>query len=263
MPSPRTVASTALGLHLCSILCAAAVPVPTLESARAAFLTRPHSDPLRPSVATAGRDRVGMADRTIPPAAAAATDDGAKRAVDFFALTRALKTTRRTGWVMSGVREAESIADHMYRMSLMAMVASFSGAALDTDRCIKLALIHDLAEARVGDITPHCGVSDGDKHAMELEAMERVRELLGPALGGDEMRALWKEYEEGATEEARLLKDLDKIEMIMQAQEYEAEGNHEKSLDQFFSSTEGKWRTEIGKAWAKEIVSRRKKPDQS
>ena len=45
--------------------------------------------------------------------------------------------------------------------------------------------------------------------------------------------------------------------MILQAQEYEAEGSHEQSLDQFFTSTEGKWRTEIGREWAKEIVGRR------
>lgn len=77
-------------------------------------------------------------------------------------------------------------------------------------------------------------------------------------MGGDEILNLWKEYEANVTEEAKLLKDLDKLEMILQAQEYEAEGSHEQSLDQFFNSTEGKWRTEIGKAWAAEIVSRRR-----
>lgn len=191
--------------------------------------------------------------------AAAAAADAASRAIDFLTLTRALKTTKRTGWVMRGVHRPESIADHMYRMSLMSLVASHGDGAVDTDRCVKLALVHDLAEARVGDITPHCGVSDGEKHRREEEAMEQLSALLGPAMGGDEMLGLWREYEEGATEEARLLKDLDKIEMILQAQEYEAEGSHEESLDQFFTSTEGKWRTATGKAWAKEIVSRRRK----
>ena len=52
--------------------------------------------------------------------------------------------------------EPESIADHMYRMSLMAMISSFSNGKIDTNRCIQLALIHDLAEAQVGDITPYC-----------------------------------------------------------------------------------------------------------
>lgn len=193
----------------------------------------------------------------------AATDESAKRAVDFLTLTRSLKTTKRTGWVMCGVQNPESIADHMYRMSLMAMIASFSNGRLDCSRCIKLALIHDLAEAKVGDITPHCGVSDEDKHRMELNTMESISRMLGQSMGGDEMLELWKEYEGGTTEEARLLKDLDKIEMILQAQEYEADKSSEKSLDQFFTSTEGKWRTEIGKAWAKEIVSRRKVDNQA
>ena len=151
---------------------------------------------------------------------------------------------------MSGVTNPESIADHMYRMSLMAMIASFSNTLLDTNRCIKLALIHDLAEAKVGDITPHCGVSDEDKYKLELGTMEQIQSMLGPLLGGDEIIELWKEYEEGTTTEAKLLKDLDKIEMILQAQEYEAEGSAEKSLEQFFTSTEGKWRTAIGRAWA-------------
>ena len=57
---------------------------------------------------------------------------------------------------MRKVDEPESIADHMYRMSLMAMVSSFSNGKIDTNRCIQLALIHDLAEAQVGDITPYC-----------------------------------------------------------------------------------------------------------
>ena len=187
------------------------------------------------------------------------SSSSSRAAIDFLTLTRSLKTTKRTGWVMSGVQNPESIADHMYRMSLMAMIASFSNESLDTNRCIKLALIHDLAEAKVGDITPHCGVSDEDKYKLELGTMEQIQTMLGPLMGGDEILELWKEYEAGTTIEAKLLKDLDKIEMILQAQEYEAEGNSEKSLDQFFTSTEGKWRTEIGKAWAEEIVSRRKK----
>jgi len=200
---------------------------------------------------------------TTDSSAAASASETASRAIDFFTLTRNLKTTKRTGWVMSGVKDPESISDHMYRMTLMTYVASFSSRELDTNKCIKLAMIHDLAEAKVGDITPHCGVSEQDKYNMELKTMKSMKEMLGSALGGEEMLELWTEYEEGVTEEARLLKDLDKIEMILQAQEYEAEGSSEKNLNQFFSSTEGKWRTEIGKAWAKEIVSRRNLGDNS
>jgi len=120
-------------------------------------------------------------------------------------------------------------------------------------------MVHDLAESIVGDITPHCGVSDADKHARELAAMEKIRDVLGSGSGGDEMLELWKEYEAGETPESKLVKDLDKIEMILQALEYEAEGDHSKSLDGFFDGTDGKWKTEVGRAWAEEIVSRRRR----
>lgn len=194
----------------------------------------------------------------------------ASRAIDFLTLTRNLKTTKRTGWVRAGVTQPESIADHMYRMSLMAMIASRAVNAsaneqqpkLDMNRCIQLALVHDLAEASVGDITPYCGVSDADKYTLELSTMECIRDMLGPILGGETFLSLWQEYEAGQTYESKLLKDLDKIEMILQAQEYEVEGNHVQSLDGFFNSTDGKWRTDIGREWAAEIVARRKRKEE-
>ena len=181
------------------------------------------------------------------------------RAIDFLTVARGLKTTKRTGWVKQEVPQVESVADHSWRISLMAMIASNkSKNSVDTNKCIKMALVHDLAESTVGDITPHCGVSDTDKHHLELDAMNRMTTKLGNLLGGDEILSLWKEYEGGTTEEARLVKDLDKLEMILQAQEYESDGGNGKSLDQFFTSTRGKWRTKLGESWANEIESRRK-----
>ena len=102
-----------------------------------------------------------MSDNQQPTPAAAdgntsSTSSATSSAIDFLTLTRSLKTTKRTGWVRQGVHHPESIADHMYRMSLMAMISSFGDGTLDTNKCIKLALIHDLAEAKVGDITPFC-----------------------------------------------------------------------------------------------------------
>ena len=180
----------------------------------------------------------------------------AARAVDFLHLTQALKTTPRTGWVNHGVDAPESIADHMYRMSLMAMVAARTMPDLDQARCVNLALVHDLAEALVGDITPHDPVTKEEKARMESDAMKKIRDVLGAALGGEEIEALWHEYEDQVTDEAKLLKDLDKLEMIMQAGEYErAQG---KDLSQFFESTAGKFTTPVGQAWEAEIVARRK-----
>lgn len=147
-----------------------------------------------------------------------------------------------------------------------------------------MALIHDLAEARVGDITPHCGISNETKHELEHAAMIQLTSTLRSGGGqqaqaqpsspsssssaavtsssiplsvGDEILELWKEYEEGMTLEAKVVKDMDKLEMILQALEYEQDGEHGKSLDGFFDSTRHQWRTDIGRAWGQEIESRR------
>jgi putative hydrolase of HD superfamily len=149
--------------------------------------------------------------------------------------------------------------------ALSQSVSSSSSEVLyDQNKCIKMALVHDLAESTVGDITPHCGVSDHDKHARELQAMTDLTTKLtmlggGNSVTGQEILNLWKEYEEGTSNEARLVKDMDKLEMILQALEYENDGQNGKSLDGFFDSTRGKWRTPIGEAWGKEIESRRRR----
>lgn len=189
----------------------------------------------------------------------------AKSAIDFLTLARGLKTTPRTGWIRQEANpKIESVADHSWRIALMALVSSTSSgtnSGMDTTKCLKMALVHDLAEAQVGDITPHCGISDTDKHAREEAAMTRMTAtLMGGShtnLVGSDILALWKEYEEGTSPEANLVKDMDKLEMILQALEYEQDGLHKKSLDGFFDSTRDKWRTEIGKAWGREIESRR------
>lgn len=152
----------------------------------------------------------------------------------------------------------ESIADHMYRMGLMALIASDT-PGVNRDKCIKMAIVHDIAEAIVGDITPSDGVPKVEKSRMEKEALEQMCKLLGGGPRADEIHELWMEYEENSTNEAKVVKDFDKIEMILQAMEYEKE--QDKDLEEFFISTAGKFQTDLGKAWASEIASRRKKHD--
>lgn len=153
----------------------------------------------------------------------------------------------------SGVSEPESVADHSFRMASLALVLA-GAEGTDASRCIKMALVHDMAEALVGDITPHCGVSDEEKHRREAEALESIKEMLGGGAAAAEVAALWNEYEAGETKEANLVKDFDKLEMIAQANEYEqAQG---MDLSGFFNSTRGKWRTPTGAALAEEVERR-------
>ncbi|KAI3730541.1 hypothetical protein L1987_61712 [Smallanthus sonchifolius] len=174
--------------------------------------------------------------------------------IDFLTLCHSLKTTKRKGWVNHGIKGPESIADHMYRMALMALIAG-DLPGINRERCIKIAIVHDIAEAIVGDITPSDGVPKVEKSRLEQAALNEMCNVLGGGMRAEEIKELWREYEDNTSLEANLVKDFDKVEMILQALEYETE--HDRILDEFFLSTAGKFQTEIGKSWAAEIIARR------
>ncbi|CAH9119616.1 unnamed protein product [Cuscuta europaea] len=174
--------------------------------------------------------------------------------IDFLTLCHSLKTTKRKGWINHGIQGPESIADHMYRMALMALIAG-DLPGVNRERCIKIAIVHDIAEAIVGDITPSDGVPKEEKSRREQAALNEMCKVLGGGMRAEEIQELWAEYENNASLEANLVKDFDKVELILQALEYEIE--HGKELDEFFLSIAGKIQTEIGKSWAAEIHSRR------
>ena len=190
---------------------------------------------------------------------------------DFLGVVGRLKRVPRTGWVRHGVKDVESVAAHMYRMAVLAYVAAHvhnAGAAasgagdakVDPEHCVAVAIAHDLAEAVVGDITPFDGVSKEEKHRREAEGLEAMLGLLPQDAPGMEgavrgLRALWEEYESGEGAAAELLKDMDKLEMIVQAAEYAKEQAH-VDLRQFFETTRGRFTTRVGSAWAAETVGR-------
>ncbi|XP_068637437.1 uncharacterized protein [Aristolochia californica] len=187
------------------------------------------------------------------PSTASSLSSSSAAVIDFLTLCHRLKTTKRKGWINHGIK-GESIADHMYRMALMALIAS-DLPGVNRERCIKIAIVHDIAEAIVGDITPADGVPKEEKSRMEQAALSEMCKVLGGGLRAEEIQELWAEYENNSSIEASVVKDFDKVEMILQALEYEAE--HGKVLDEFFLSTAGKFQTEIGKSWAAEVNSRR------
>ena len=82
-----------------------------------------------------------------------------------------------------------------------------------------------------------------------------MKGALGGAAAGEEFQRIWLEYEHCSTPEAQLVKDFDKLEMILQALEYERD--QKVDLSEFFDSTAGKFKTELGKEWASEINARR------
>jgi putative hydrolase of HD superfamily len=153
--------------------------------------------------------------------------------IDFFTEAGRLKRIPRTGWVECGVPDPESVADHSFRVALMAMILA-EERGLDVLRVVKMALIHDLAEAETGDLTPV--QKDVDPQAAkrrEDEVMKKLAERL-PNKARVGVESAWREFAEGATPEARLVKDADKLEMVIQASEYEGTGCDKKRLMRFW-----------------------------
>ncbi|KAF0716431.1 Aste57867_2855 [Aphanomyces stellatus] len=178
----------------------------------------------------------------------------ATSAVEFLRICGNLKRLKRTGWVNHKVNQPESVADHMYRMAMCTMLLD-GDSTLDRTRCIKMAIVHDLAESYVGDITPHDGVSNDDKHRLEKNAIDDICEKLGHSQAAMEIKELWHEYENASTDEAKMVKDFDKFEMILQADEYESV--QDVNLDQFFTSTVSKFKTPLVQSWVAELTAQR------
>jgi len=138
---------------------------------------------------------------------------------NFLKIAGQLKNTLRfTEIDFSGRRE--SSADHSWRLALMTfMVAEELSLEINIEKAVRIALVHDLAESLTGDIDAlliaRGDISAEEKDANELKAMLRIKKSLPDNLAG-EIFALWEEYEDGKTEEARFVKALDKLETMTQ-----------------------------------------------
>jgi putative hydrolases of HD superfamily len=181
--------------------------------------------------------------------------------VPFLHLLSRLKTTKREGWRRKGLPNAESISDHMYRMAIMTLIAPLSiQAGLDTMRCVKMALVHDMAEALVGDITPVDGVSRWEKSRRESETMDYIcGGLLGGFDGGraaEDVRALWQEYEDNESPEAKFVHDIDKLELLLSMVDYEKAGDGEHDLGEFCHVAR-RIHSPLVKEWCDEILKER------
>ncbi|KAJ7173482.1 HD domain-containing protein [Mycena filopes] len=184
----------------------------------------------------------------------AATGDVRKDRLAFFHLIEKLKTQKRTGWVDNNIPNPESISDHMYRMAMLAMCSSDQN--LDISKCVMMCLVHDLAEAHVGDIAPREGISSAEKQRREEVVMHNiVHGMLHNSPAAQQIEALWKEYEERQTPEARFVKDLDRFEMASQAFEYERD--HGASLQPFFDSSLPNLRHPEVQEWGKDLSEER------
>lgn len=147
-----------------------------------------------------------------------------------------LKLLPRTGWLQRGQRDPESIAEHSFAVAALALLVGDLIPGIDRGRLLAIALLHDIAEALIGDLPASARrlFGAGAKHEAERKAMA---ELFAGLPSADEYLALWEEYAAGDSREARLVKALDRVEMLAQALAYERAGS--RAMGEFWGEANG------------------------
>lgn len=141
---------------------------------------------------------------------------------DFFAAAAGLKSVPRQGWMDKlGMHSPESVADHSYMVALMSSVLA-AGSGVDASRAVRMALLHDLAESRIGDLVPG-QVPDDRKREMEDGAMRQILADL-PEPARSYCQDAWDDFQRGESAEAVFVREVDKLEMALQAVAYARDG---------------------------------------
>lgn len=146
-----------------------------------------------------------------------------------------LKQLFRQGWLRRGVPKAncESVAEHSFGVALLALLtAEAHFPHLDSQKVVAMALLHNLGEVYAGDFTPADGITPEDKQRLERQSIEQTLLKLS---GGSKYVALWEEHDQGTTAEARFVRELDRLEMSLQASVYQQQSLLDPT--EFFSST--------------------------
>lgn len=182
--------------------------------------------------------------------------DDSEAAIEALVRAYDLKDEVRTGWQLREVDNPESVAAHSWGISLL--VVRFCPPNIDRERALEIAAVHDVAEAEIGDIATRA--EEGAQTVAPEEKERREREAMaGPLAGlGEDVEAIWEEYEARETPEARFVKDMDLLDTCLQALVYEREGRYDTeadneyfdeydALDEFFATSEPRLSTDRGR----------------
>jgi putative hydrolase of HD superfamily len=151
--------------------------------------------------------------------------------LDFLLEAQTLDRLPRSGFLMRGVGDPESVTEHTWHVMLLVWLLAPRIEGIDVHRALEIALLHDLAELRIGDLprTSARYFPDGAKNAAESAAMADV---LAPV--AERALPLYAEYQQGTTAEARLVKACDKLQLMVKVTVYERWGNG--SLAEFWDN---------------------------
>ena len=158
--------------------------------------------------------------------------------LDFLREAERLKDTLRSAYTTSG--RTESVAEHTWRLTLLAITFADELPDLDLLRLLKICILHDLGEAIDGDIPAPLQDAAASKSAKERNDFLSLVDRLPDGIRS-EFIALWDEYEDGDSPEARAAKALDKLETILQHNQ----GSNPKDFDYEFNLEYGKSHTSL------------------
>ena len=154
--------------------------------------------------------------------------------LDFFKNSVNLKNIPRQGWVDKlSIINPESVSDHSYSMAIMCMVIS-DLKNFNSEKILKMALLHDLAESLIGDLTPE-QIDKEAKEKLENNAFGKIIKNLPEQIKSKYLE-IWLEYQENVSPEAKLIHQIDKLEMALQAKIYQKNGYDKDKLESFFES---------------------------
>lgn len=168
-----------------------------------------------------------------------------KRIADFLFEAGMLKRTPRTGWQFLGSGD-ESVAEHVFRAALIAYSLAKLEEGVDADRVVKMALFHDLPETRTGDLNYM-----NQKYVRADEARAAADQTEGLPFGG-EIAALLEEFNAQATPEAKLVRDADNLEMLLQLKEHHDVGN--RNAAEWIPYTVERLRSDTAKRLAQAVL---------
>ena len=152
----------------------------------------------------------------------------------FFEKVLELKNIPRQGWKEKlEIDNPESVADHSYSTTVLSMILS-DMKGLDTEKIIRMALLHDLAESIIGDITPD-HITKNEKIIKENHAIKQILKNLPDSIT-ESYFEIWNDYQKKSSKEAILLHDIDKLEMAFQAKFYQKNGISKEKLKTFFDT---------------------------
>jgi putative hydrolase of HD superfamily len=154
--------------------------------------------------------------------------------IDFFKTAVNLKKIKRQGWIDKlSISIPESVADHSYSMGIMGMIIS-DLENYNTEKILKMILLHDLAESEIGDFIPG-KISIEKKKELENKAFEKIISNLPDEIKS-QYQKLWNEYQNQDSEDAKIVHQLDRLEMALQAKKYHDEGHGD--ISPFLQSAE-------------------------